>query len=182
MQYDGVIYHKETLENQYDSLKQEMNELEIKLKPLEEKMKTLRFIDHYDLKSYFNIDKIQDIKFSNQYDYVSTGEYNESIVGEFHFSYKYFKSNNQINQVNFSIKYSSQQSYENRYEPYIDCQTSINVTNTDDKYELDKDHEGIPVEFFVNQEEPEEESWGYLLSQIIQKIEYKGILEFLEFE
>lgn len=103
------------------------------------------------------------------------------MIGEFHFSYKYFKSNDQINHVNFSLKYSSQQSYENRYDPNIECQTSLNVTNTNDKYYIDKDHKGIPVEFFVNQEEPEEESWGYLLFKIIQEVEYKGVLEFIDF-
>ena len=37
MQYDGVIYHKETLESQYNQLKQEMIELKSKLKPLKRK-------------------------------------------------------------------------------------------------------------------------------------------------
>ena len=75
MQYDGVIYHKETLESQYNQLKQEMIELKSKLKPFEEKMKTLRFIEHFGLKSYFNINKVQNIKVSNSYNYVSGAEY-----------------------------------------------------------------------------------------------------------
>ena len=182
MQYDGVIYHKETLVNLYDQLKQEMNELEIKLKPLEEKMKTLRFIEHFGLESYININKIQDIKFSNKYDYISTGEYEESINAEFNFSYKYFKSINQINHVNFYLKYSSQHTYENRYVPNINCQTKINVTNTNDEYHFDKDDMGRPVEFYVIQDDTDEESWGSLLSKLVEKIEYKGILEFIEFQ
>jgi len=180
MQYDGVIYHKEIL------IKQEMNELDTKLKPLQEKMKTLRFIEHFGLKSYFNIDKVQNIKVTNSYEYVSADEYCESSEGKFNFSYGYFNSKNKnkikTNEVKFSLKYSSQQSYENRYNPYIECQTSVNVTNTNDKYYIDKDHNGIPVEFFVNEKESEEESWGYLLSKIIQKIEGQGVLEFVDFD
>ena len=186
MQYDGVIYHKETLLNQYDKLKQEMNKLEAKIKPLEEKMKALRFIEHFGLESYFNIAKVQNIKVTNSYEYVSAAEYCESSEVKFNFSYEYCKSknNNKIktNKVNFSLKYSSQQSYENRYNPYIECQTSVNVTNTNDKYYIDKDHKGIPVQFFVNEKEPEEESWGYLLFKIIQEIESEGVLEFIDFD
>ena len=185
MQYEGVIYHKETLESQYNLIKKEMDEIQSKLKPLEEKMKTLRFIEHFGLKSYFNIDRVQNIKITNSYDYVSAAEYCGSGEGEFNFSYEYCNSKNKnkikTNEVKFSLKYSSQQSYENRYNPYIECQTSVNVTNTNDKYYIDKDNRGIPVQFFVNEEEPEEESWGYLLSKIIQDIEYKGVLEFIDF-
>ena len=134
MQYEGIIYHKETLENQYDSLKQEMNKLEAKLKPLQEKMKTLRFIEHFGLESYININKVQNIKVSNSYNYVSGAEYCGSGVGEFHFSYQYFKSKNVKINVKFSLEYSSEESYENRYNPYIDCQTSLNVFNTKEQH------------------------------------------------
>jgi len=181
MQYDGVIYHKETLESQYNQLKQEMIELKTKLKPFEEKMKTLRFIEHFSLESYFNINKVQNIKVSNSYNYVSGAEYCGSGLGEFHFSYEYCKSKNVKINVKFSLEYSSEESYENRYNPYIDCQTSLNVFNTKDKYQLDKDDKGIPVDFSVNGKEPKEKSWAYLLFKIIQEIESQGVLEFVDF-
>ena len=130
-------------------------------------MKTLRFIEHFGLENYFNIDKIQNINVSNSYNYVSGAEYCGSGA-------EYCKSKNVKINVKFSLEYSSEESYENRYNPYIDCYTSLNVFNT-------KDNKGIPVNFSVNGKEPKEKSWAYLLSKIIQEIESQGVLEFVDF-
>ena len=130
-------------------------------------MKTLRFIEHFGLENYFNIDKIQNINVSNSYNYVSGAEYCGSGA-------EYCKSKNVKINVKFSLEYSSEESYENRYNPYIDCYTSLNVFNT-------KDNKGIPVNFWVNGKEPKEKSWAYLLSKIIQEIESQGVLEFVDF-
>lgn len=130
-------------------------------------MKTLRFIEHFGLENYFNIDKVQNINVSNSYNYVSGAEYCGSGA-------EYCKSKNVKINVKFSLEYSSEESYENRYNPYIDCYTSLNVFNT-------KDNKGIPVNFSVNGKEPKEKSWAYLLSKIIQEIESQGVLEFVDF-
>ena len=144
-------------------------------------MKTLRFIEHFGLENYFNIDKIQNINVSNSYNYVSGAEYCGSGAeycgsgAEYCGSgAEYCKSKNVKINVKFSLEYSSEESYENRYNPYIDCYTSLNVFNT-------KDNKGIPVNFSVNGKEPKEKSWAYLLSKIIQEIESQGVLEFVDF-
>lgn len=137
-------------------------------------MKTLRFIEHFGLENYFNIDKIQNINVSNSYNYVSGAEYCGSGAEYYVSGAEYCKSKNVKINVKFSLEYSSEESYENRYNPYIDCYTSLNVFNT-------KDNKGIPVNFWVNGKEPKEKSWAYLLSKIIQEIESQGVLEFVDF-
>jgi len=137
-------------------------------------MKTLRFIEHFGLENYFNIDKIQNINVSNSYNYVSGAEYCGSGAEYCGSGAEYCKSKNVKINVKFSLEYSSEESYENRYNPYIDCYTSLNVFNT-------KDNKGIPVNFWVNGKEPKEKSWAYLLSKIIQEIESQGVLEFVDF-
>ena len=158
--------------------------LKEKLDPLEKKIKILRFIDHFGLNDYFNIDKVGDIELTNSYESVSTGKYYNSIKGKFHLSYTYNKGNNQINKVKFSTKYSSYESYENRYKPDIECDTSLNVTNTDDQYYIDKDNHNIPCMLYINGDEVESESWGYLVGKIIDIIcgDKRALCQFLDFK
>ena len=61
--------------------------------------------------------------------------------------------------------------YKNRSNPCIECKSSLDVTNTDNHYK-----------FFVKGEEPEKESWGYLLGKIFDQIEEYGVVPFLHFE
>ena len=104
--------------------------------------------------------------------------------GTFELSYTYYQTNNNIIKVKFSAEYSSQTSYENRYEPYVECESSLEVTNTNDQYYIDKANHDIPCQLYVNGDEVESQSWAYLINKIIYDIEGEEneLYKFLDFK
>jgi len=172
MQYNSN--QRDAIESDFNNINDQINKLKLKLNPLEKTMRVFRFIDEFDLKSH--LDHVTNINISNEYNEVSTGEYNLSQIGEFKFSYDYINNNKTIN-VNFTIDFSSQTSYENRYEPYIECEYKLDVTNTDDEYYIDGgDYPEILIvnSEYVNGDEnlPNvPESWCNLINRVINYIE-----------
>ena len=144
-------------EDEYKKLNKETSNYNIKLAILEKKIKIFKFIDNFGLSNY--LENVHDIELTNSY--------NKSNIGEFNFSYIYNKSNNQVNHIKFKVKYSNQHSYENNINTYIE--STLDVTNTSDLYYIDH-AEGVPCTLYINGDELEAESWGYLLGKIIDII------------
>ena len=152
------------LENQLgDSLKTEESELE-KIKQ--------------NLLNRYNIDMtcIDNLKVIAHYRYSNNprDEYSSYHSGELELSYDYVKDNNNVISVKYTADYNSSQSYENRYEPYVEFDSKLNVSPSNIKFDYDPD-----VEIYYTNPKYDEDSeddedvteWCDLMNKVLEEIE-----------
>ena len=152
------------LENQLgDSLKTEESELE-KIKQ--------------NLLNRYNIDMtcIDNLKVIAHYRYSNNprDEYSSYHSGELELSYDYVKDNNNVISVKYTADYNSSQSYENRYDPYVEFDSKLTVS-PNIKFDYDKD---IKI-YYTNPkydddddtDEEYETEWCNLINKVLEEIE-----------
>ena len=152
-----------TLENQLgDSLKTEESELE-KIKQ--------------NLLNRYNIDMtyIDNLKVIAHYRYSDNprDEYSSYHSGELELSYDYVKDNTNVISVKYTADYNSSQSYENRFDPDVEFDSTLTVS-PNIKFDYDKD-----VEIFYTNPKYDEDSeddeddteWCNLMNKVLEDIE-----------
>ena len=95
-------------------------------------------------------------------------EYSHSVNGNLTISYDYINKKQQVN-VHFNVKYSSQQTYDNRYSPYIECNSTLSVNPNNINYEYENNNEVKDKD----KNEDEDESWEYVINKVLDYINGK---------
>jgi len=87
-------------------------------------------------------------------------------------SYDFKVSNNKVINVNFKVKYTHAQTYENRYDPDKYCETELKVKNLNDPsnkiYYQYVENEEITID-----EEDDEEGkvhWNFILMKLLDEV------------
>ena len=108
---------------------------------------------------------IENIKVIARYRYSDNprDEYSSFHSGELELSYDYVKSNNNIINIKYKADYNSTQTYENRYNPYVEFDSSLKVSPTL-HYTYNKDEE------IIYDEEDEENKWCDLMNKVLNDI------------
>ena len=148
------------LENQLgDSLKTEDSELE-KIK--------LNFLNRYSI----NMTYIDNLKVIAHYRYSDNprDEYSAYHSGELELSYDYVNDNNVIS-VKYTADYNYSQSYENRYDPYVEFDSKLNVS-PNIKFTYDKDVKIYYTNPKCDDEDDEDDAdWCNLINKVLEEIE-----------
>lgn len=155
------------LENQLgDSLKTEESELE-KIKQ--------------NLLNRYNIDMtyIDNLKVIAHYRYSDNprDEYSSYHSGELELSYDYVKDkdNNNVISVKYTADYNSSQSYENRFDPDVEFDSTLTVSPSNIKFDYDKDVEIFYTNPKYDDEDSEDDEettkWCDLLNNVLEEIE-----------
>ena len=123
---------------------------------------TENFKNKYDVN---NMPNIENIKVIARYRYSDNprDEYSSFHSGELELSYDYVKSNNNIINVKYKADYNSTQTYENRYNPYVEFDSILKVSPTL-HYTYNKD------EAIIYDEEDEENKWCDLMNKVLNDI------------
>ena len=122
---------------------------------------TENFKNKYDVD---NMPNIENIKVIARYRYSDNlrDEYSSFHSGELELSYDYVKSNNNVINVIYKANYNSTQTYENRYNPYVEFDSSLKVSPTLN-YTYNKDEEII-------YDDEEEDKWCDLMNKVLDDI------------
>ncbi|VVU94854.1 hypothetical protein CPAV1605_579 [seawater metagenome] len=182
---------KEDIINEYNSIKENIKKLQKQLSPLENKIKSFKLIDRFDLNYNQNLDQIKNITFENEYQCVSGSEYCSTENGRLVLSYDFHQSNNNIINVKFTLNFSREESYKNKYNSYVEITFDLE-NNSNDFVEIDTNNDNIPCEVYLNGDplydvdyfrEDNEITWASLLSVIINYIlgNTGNLVELLEF-
>lgn len=144
------------------SIEQQIKELENQIKVLKNikiKEKLLNTCDIVENNSIHNL-KV-DLDFEEMSSDVD--EYSHSVNGNLTISYDYINKKQKVN-VHFNVKYSSQQTYDNRYRPYIECNSKLSVDPNNINYEYEDNVE-------VTKKNDSSSSWEYLINQVLNYID-----------
>lgn len=124
-----------------------------------------RFIERYeiDMKNINNLKVIAHYRSSNN----PRDEYSSFHSGEIELSYDYVKDNSNIISIRYTADYNSSQSYENRYDPYIEFDSKLNVS-PHIRFDYDKN-----VQIYYTNPEFNEDGiqWCDLINKVLQEIE-----------
>lgn len=120
-----------------------------------------------NFKNKYNVDNmpnIDNLKVIARYRYSNNprDEYSSFHSGELELSYDYVKDNNNVISVEYKADYNSTQTYENRYDPYVEFDSSLKVSPTL-HYTYNKDEEII-------YEDEEEDKWCNLMNKVLDDI------------
>ena len=115
------------------SLDEQIEETRKKLDNLILLKQNENFINKYIID---NLDKISNLKIDiNCQQLDNEPEYHCNFTYTMNISYDFKESNNKVINVNFYVEYQHSQTYENRYDPDIYCQTKLKVKNLNDPNE-----------------------------------------------
>jgi hypothetical protein len=120
------------------------------------------FKDRYDVINMPNIDNLKVIARYRHSDN-PRDEYSSFHSGELELSYDYVKGNNNVISVEYKADYNSTQTYENRFDPEVEFDSSLKVSpNLDYTYHRDK-----LIEY---DEDEDEDKWCDLMNKVLDDI------------
>lgn len=124
-----------------------------------------RFIERYeiDMKNINNLKVIAHYRSSNN----PRDEYSSFHSGELELSYDYVKDNGNIISVKYTAEYNYSQSYENRYDPYIEFDSKLNVS-PNIRYDYDENIQVYNTDPEFNENGTK---WCDLINKVLQEIE-----------
>jgi hypothetical protein len=110
------------MSNQQLSLNEELNQIKEKIKELKIREEEIASIINGEkllnsVSEEYHQKYLSNFKLTNDYNSVSASEYNETVEAFVLITYKHSINNNNFD-ISLKIDYSSETSYENRYDPY----------------------------------------------------------------
>lgn len=126
-------------------------------------------IDRYDIDMTYidNLKVIAHYRYSNN----PRDEYSSYHSGELELSYDYVKDNNNIISVKYTAEYNSSQSYENRYDPYVEFDSKLKVSPSNIKFDYDPDVEIYYTNPNYDDEQDDCAKWCDLINKVLKEIE-----------
>jgi hypothetical protein len=122
---------------------------------------TENFKNKYNVDNMPNIDNLKVIA-SYRYSDNPRDEYSAFHSGELELSYDYVKGNNNVISVKYKADYNSSQTYDNRYEPYVEFESSLEVSpNLHYTYHRDEE---------IIYEDKDEDKWCDLMNKVLDDI------------
>ena len=135
---------------------------------------TENFKNKYDVDIMPNIDNLKVIA-SYRYSDNPRDEYSAFHGGKLELSYDYVKGNNNVISVKYKAEYNSSQTYDNRYDPDVEFESSLKVSPnlhyTYHKDELIEYYEPTKDEDEEDEDEDEDEGkWCDLMNKVLDDI------------
>jgi hypothetical protein len=163
------------------SLEEQLTEKDSNLKSLESLLENLQkdtdsvlvpkvdevlenFKNKYNVDNMPNIDNLKVIA-SYRYSDNPRDEYSAFHSGELELSYDYVKGNNHVISVKYKADYNSSQTYDNRYEPYVEFESSLEVS-PNLHYTYHRDEEII----YEDKLALDEDKWCDLMNKVLDDI------------
>ena len=157
------------------SLDEQIEETRKKLDNLILLKQNENFINKYIID---NLDKISNLKIDiNCQQLDNEPEYHCNFTYTMNISYDFKESNNKVINVNFYVEYQHSQTYENRYDPDIYCQTKLKVKNLNDPndniYYNYIENESIEIEEANEEDDDEDEKihWNFIIKKLLEEVE-----------
>lgn len=103
------------LYEELNDIKKKIKEFKIREKEIESIINGMELLN--SVSDEYHQKYLSDFRLTNNYNYASASEYNETIEADVLITYKHSINNNNFD-ISLKINYSLERSYENRYDPY----------------------------------------------------------------
>ena len=155
------------------SLDEQIEETRKKLDNLILLKQNENFINKYRID---NLDKVSNLKIDTDCQELDDEpEYSCNFTYTMTISYDFKESNNKVINVNFKVKYTHAQTYENRYDPDKYCETELKVKNLSDPsnkiyYQYVENEEITIDEDDEDDEDDKKVKWNFILMKLLDEV------------